>query len=52
MQSDTVINNNYQTEKMFGLLLNIGEDMLRNGAEVRRVEETITLMGKAYGADM
>ena len=50
MQSDTVINNNYQTEKMFGLLLNIGEDMLRNGAEVRRVEETITLMGKAYGA--
>lgn len=50
MQSDTVINNNHQTEKMFGLLLNIGEDMLRNGAEVRRVEETITLMGKAYGA--
>lgn len=50
MQSETVINNNHQTEKLFGLLLNIGEDMLRNGAEVRRVEETITLMGKAYGA--
>lgn len=50
MQADTLVNNNHQTEKMFGLLLNIGEDMLRNGAEVRRVEETITLMGKAYGA--
>jgi uncharacterized membrane protein YjjP (DUF1212 family) len=40
----------YETERVFGLLLNIGEEMLRNGAEVRRVEETITLMGKAYGA--
>ena len=39
-----------QTERMMGILLNIGEEMLRNGSEVRRVEETITRMGKAYGA--
>ena len=39
-----------QTERMMGILLNIGEEMVRNGSEVRRVEETITRMGKAYGA--
>lgn len=50
MQEHMMCNDDRQTEKLFGLLLNIGEDMLRNGAEVRRVEETITLMGKAYGA--
>ena len=41
------MNNN---ERMLGLLLNIGEIMIKNGSEVKRVEETITLMGKAYGA--
>lgn len=31
-------------------LLNIGEAMLQNGAEVKRVEDTLDRMGKAYGA--
>ncbi|MDO5381455.1 MAG: threonine/serine exporter family protein [Eubacteriales bacterium] len=38
-------------ERMLGLLLDIGEVMIKNGSEVKRVEETITLMGRAYGAD-
>ena len=37
-------------ERMLGLLLNIGEIMIKNGSEIKRVEETITLMGNAYGA--
>jgi len=32
-------------------LLNMGENMLSCGGEVSRVEETISLMGKAYGAE-
>ena len=32
-------------------LLNMGENMLSCGGEVSRVEETLSLMGKAYGAE-
>lgn len=32
-------------------LLNIGESLLADGAEVNRVEDTLTRMGKAYGAE-
>lgn len=31
--------------------LNLGEMMLRVGAEIKRVEDTLIRMGKAYGAD-
>lgn len=31
-------------------LLNVGEAMLANGAEIKRVEDTLDRMGKAYGA--
>ena len=33
-----------------GELLNIGEMMLSNGAEVKRVEDTLSRLGHAYGA--
>ncbi len=36
--------------KLLHLLLDMGEMMLCSGGEVRRVENTLTLMGKAYGA--
>ena len=36
--------------KLLHLLLDMGEMMFCSGGEVRRVENTITLMGKAYGA--
>ena len=36
--------------KLLHLLLDMGEMMLCSGGEVRRVENTISLMGKAYGA--
>ena len=38
------------TELMLHTLLELGESMLADGAEVRRVEQTLTRMGKAYGA--
>ena len=36
--------------KLLHLLLDMGEMMYCSGGEVRRVENTISLMGKAYGA--
>lgn len=36
--------------KLLHLLLDMGEMMLCSGGEVRRVENTLSLMGKAYGA--
>ena len=36
--------------KLLHLLLDMGEMMFCSGGEVRRVENTISLMGKAYGA--
>ena len=36
--------------KFLHLLLDMGEMMLCSGGEVRRVENTLSLMGKAYGA--
>lgn len=37
-------------EEILQELLNIGEAMLANGAEVNRVEDTLNRMGTAYGA--
>ena len=37
-------------EELLDQLLNIGELLLQNGAEISRVEETISRMGMAYGA--
>lgn len=36
--------------KFLHLLLDMGEMMMCSGGEVRRVEKTLSLMGKAYGA--
>lgn len=36
--------------KLLHLLLDMGEMMMCSGGEVRRVENTLSLMGKAYGA--
>ena len=36
--------------KLLHLLLDMGEMMLCSCGEVRRVENTLSLMGKAYGA--
>lgn len=36
--------------KMLNMLLDIGEELLKNGAEVKRVEDTLERMGRAYGA--
>lgn len=36
--------------RLLHLLLDMGEMMLCSGGEVRRVENTLSLMGKAYGA--
>lgn len=36
--------------KLLHLLLDMGEMMMCSGGEVRRVETTLSLMGKAYGA--
>ena len=38
------------TALMLHTLLELGESMLADGADVRRVEQTLTRMGKAYGA--
>ena len=38
------------TELMLHTLLELGESMLADGADVRRVEQTLSRMGKAYGA--
>ena len=39
-----------QSEAILYQLMEIGEMLLTSGAEVRRVEDTLTRMGKAYGA--
>lgn len=36
--------------EMMNRLMDIGEEMLKSGAEVKRVEDTLERMGKAYGA--
>lgn len=36
--------------KLLYLLLDMGEMMFCSGGEVRRVENTLSLMGRAYGA--
>ena len=36
--------------KLITLIMDVGEQMLINGAEVNRVEEAIRRMGAAYGA--
>lgn len=41
---------NHTPEALLHQLLNIAEGMLANGAEVNRVEDTLTRLGKAYGA--
>ena len=38
------------TDLMLHTLLELGESMLADGADVRRVEQTLSRMGKAYGA--
>lgn len=38
------------TALMLHTLLELGESMLADGADVRRVEQTLTRMGLAYGA--
>ena len=38
------------TDLMLHTLLELGESMLADGADVRRVEQTLTRMGMAYGA--
>lgn len=40
----------WTVEKILHELLIVGELLLQNGAEINRVEETITRMGYAYGA--
>ena len=35
--------------KILQQLIHVGELLLTNGAEVKRVEETIVRMGRAYG---
>lgn len=47
------MNTIYETEELNDLLhefLNLGEMMLRAGAEIKRVEDTMIRMGTAYGA--
>lgn len=37
--------------KMLGLFMDVGAMMIRNGSEVKRVEDTLRRMGAAYGAE-
>ena len=45
-----IYKNNF-TEYMLCLALDVGEGMLRNGAEISRVEDTIERICRAYGAE-
>ena len=38
-------------KRLLHLLLDLGEAMLTAGAEVNRVEDTLSRMGQAYGAE-
>lgn len=40
----------YKVEEVLDVAMEIGVNLLRCGAEIRRVEETITYISKAYGA--
>ena len=40
----------YKVEQILDVAMEIGVNLLRCGAEIRRVEETITYISKAYGA--
>ena len=42
---------NPENVKMLGLFMDVGAMMIRNGSEVKRVEDTLRRMGAAYGAD-
>lgn len=42
--------NEQETVQLVHLCLDMGEQMIQAGAEVNRVEDTLTRMGKAYGA--
>lgn len=50
MQNHIQILNEKDTEYLLCLALDVGEGMLKNGAEVSRVEDTIERICKAYGA--
>lgn len=50
MQNQNTELNAKETEYLLCLSLDIGEGMLKNGAEVSRVEDTIERICKAYGA--
>lgn len=50
MQNQEIELNAKDTEYLLCLALDIGEGMLKNGAEVSRVEDTIERICKAYGA--
>ena len=50
MQNQEIELNSKNTEYLLCLALDIGEGMLKNGAEVSRVEDTIERICKAYGA--
>ena len=40
----------YKAEEILDVAMEIGVNLLQCGAEIRRVEETITYICKAYGA--
>lgn len=40
----------WETKRVLGLLMDLGEAMLQCGAEIHRVEDTLCRLGKAYGA--
>lgn len=40
-----------QTRKILAVAVQAGEIMLRNGAEISRVEETVTFLGRAFGVE-
>ena len=40
----------YEQKIFLHTLLDVGEVMLANGAEIKRVEDTMERMGRAYGA--
>ena len=42
-------NERNQTEKVLSLALDLGKSMIKCGAEINRVEETIAHIGYAYG---
>ena len=44
-------NLNYSANEVLDVALEIGMNLLRSGAEIRRVEATISYISKAYGAE-